>query len=289
MRAHAAALAGLAALVGLTAAWWALALWPLPAEAPGWLERTRAVCFGTTASGLPDASGWLALVLQPATMAILLAAIAGREVASGLRALAATAAGRAALAAGGALVLAGGGAAAWRVAAAVPAEAARLAPPSADWIVRLEGPAPPLRLTDQNGTAFDLADLAGRPVLVVFAFAHCRTVCPLLVRDALAAQRAAGEVAPAVVVVTLDPWRDTPARLPHIARAWGLGDDAWALSGPVDEVESALDAWEIGRARDPRDGDVVHAPRVFVVDHGGRLAYATPGGADTLVELVRGL
>jgi hypothetical protein len=57
------------ALVALiTVAWWGLALWPLGNDAPAWLARTQYVCFGTQPDGLPDASGWLALILQPALM-----------------------------------------------------------------------------------------------------------------------------------------------------------------------------------------------------------------------------
>ena len=45
----------------------------------------------------------------------------------------------------------------------------------------------------------------GRPVLVTFAYAHCDTICPLVVGDVLAAQRQLTDRSPAVVVVTLDP------------------------------------------------------------------------------------
>jgi protein SCO1/2 len=176
------------------------------------------------------------------------------------------------------------GLAAWRVADA----SASAGPASAGSAIRLEGPAPDLRLTDQHGEPFDLADLAGRPVLVVFAFAHCQTVCPLLVQQALAAQRAA-EPGAAVVVVTLDPWRDTPSRLPHLARQWRLGDGAWVLSGEVPQVEATLDAWGIARSRDRSSGDIVHATQVYLVDRAGRLAWAAPGDAVTLAELLHGL
>ena len=48
------AVGALGAVAAITMSWWALALWPVPTGAPAWLERTRQVCFGSTASGLPE-------------------------------------------------------------------------------------------------------------------------------------------------------------------------------------------------------------------------------------------
>ena len=72
--------AALGGVLAVTAAWWALALWPLPAAAPDWLSRTRAVCFGTTPSGLPDVQGWMLLFLQPTLMLAQVLAIWGGEL-----------------------------------------------------------------------------------------------------------------------------------------------------------------------------------------------------------------
>src|SRR3990172_6306176 len=51
------ALGALGFILAVTAAWWALALWPLPDAAPAWLVRTRAVCFGALRDTLPSAAG----------------------------------------------------------------------------------------------------------------------------------------------------------------------------------------------------------------------------------------
>ena len=45
-------LAALGLILLITAGWWALALWPIAVH-PGWLARTREVCFGTGLDGLP--------------------------------------------------------------------------------------------------------------------------------------------------------------------------------------------------------------------------------------------
>jgi hypothetical protein len=79
------ALWALAVIAMITASWWTLALWPT-ADAPAWLVLTRETCFGTAATGLPDAGGWLALTGQPLGMLLVLFAGWGHDVKAGLRA-----------------------------------------------------------------------------------------------------------------------------------------------------------------------------------------------------------
>ncbi len=278
------AVAGLGFVLAVTAVWWALALWPLPAEAPAWLARTRLVCFGAAPHTLPTGAGWAVLIGEPVAMLGALLVVWGRDVTAGLVSLRRSAAGLVVLRAAALLVLVGLSAAGLRVARA----SAGMTPLDAANATRVDRPAPPLRLVDQHGDTVALADMRGRPTLVAFAFGHCETVCPLLVRDALAAAGAVTE-RPAVLIVTLDPWRDTPARLATIAAQWHLTGDARVLGGSVAEVEAVLDAWSVSRVRDPGTGDVPHAGLVYVVDRSGRIAWSLPGGADAIASLVGGL
>jgi cytochrome oxidase Cu insertion factor (SCO1/SenC/PrrC family) len=274
----------LAGVLVVTAAWWALALWPLPATAPGWLSRTRAVCFGSTPSGLPDVQGWMLLFLQPALMLAQVIAIWGRDLAADMRGMAGSRPGRLALAGLAITLLLGAGAAAARVRAAsgMAARVAEPSPTNPGW-ARVDRAAPPLELVGSGGAPVRLADLRGRTVLVAFAFAHCQTACPRLVHEVLAAQRAIGD--PAVIVVTLDPWRDTPSRLESIEERWQMEEGARVVSGSVPQVVAVLDAWGIERSRNPRNGDLVHIPRVFVVDREGNLAYEADADAGLLADL----
>lgn len=90
---------------------------------------------------------------------------------------------------------------------------------------------------------------------------------------------------PTVVVVTLDPWGDTPARLPSIAASWKLGDDGYVTSGPPERVVELLRRWNVAWARDDRTGEIVHAAVVYVVDRTGTLAYAATPDTRLIVEL----
>ena len=63
--------------------------------------------------------------------------------------------------------------------------------------------------------------------------------------------------------------------------------DAYVLSGPVEEVQAVLDAWEVPRERAEQSGEVVHPALVYVVDADGSLAFATNGDAGTIAALAR--
>ena len=107
--------AALAGVIAVTVAWWALALWPLPATSPDWLTRTRAVCFGSTPSGLPDVQGWMLLFLQPTLMIGQVLAIWGRELRADATRLSRSRPGRLALAGLATLFLVAAGAAPCRL------------------------------------------------------------------------------------------------------------------------------------------------------------------------------
>lgn len=292
-REEAQALAGLVALFAITASWWALALWPVQ-DGPAWLERTRYVCFGVREHGLPDGGGWIGLIVGPAGMLTILLAGWWRGVqgllqrARSSRTLAGT---LSALALGVMLLVTG---AAVRVQAAdadvALSEGGVELPPAS--YPRLDRASPALVLVGQGGDTIDLARFRGRPVLVTFAYAHCTTICPLIVTHVLQAQRALRGQAlePAVLIVTLDPWRDPPSRLAAMARDWSLpAEGAWVLSGSVESVERALDAWEVPRTRDEATGTVTHPTLVYVIDADGRIAFASNGGAEAIASLVRRL
>lgn len=286
------ALAALGFILVVTGAWWALALWPLPAESPAWLERTRSVCFNTGASGLPDASGWILLVGQPLGMLGALLVGWGEEMRSALGALLRARGGR--VLAGAVIVSIAGGTTAAGARVASAREPVPALPDPGDipsTYPRLDRPLPDMSgLVDQDGRAFQPGHLSGQGTLVTFGYAHCETVCPLLVRSALEARETlAGEVDLRVVVLTLDPWRDTPSRLEAMAEQWGLAPGDLVLGGEVAAVEAALDAWNVARVRDGRTGELVHPALVYLVEPDGTVAYASTGAPSQLDALARRL
>ncbi|MBL8996859.1 MAG: SCO family protein [Gemmatimonadetes bacterium] len=285
------ALTALGVILVITVSWWALALWPIdPGMAPEWLTRTREVCFGTTGSGLPNAGGWLLLVGQPLGMLIVLVAVWGKELAQGGRRLLASTPGQLLVGVSAALLLAGVGGVVLRVQTA-GAEPFASSPTErmAGGLTRVNDTPPTFALVDQAGDTITLERFAGRPVIVTFAFAHCEAICPLIVNDVLLATSRLAAHDPAVLILTLDPWRDTPSRLASMAEAWGVTGDVHVLSGTPEVVERALNAWRVPRVRNERTGDLVHPALVYVISRTGRISYVLNGSASMIQAAVEAL
>ena len=77
----------------LFALWWTVTMgWCLLAfadlaEAPEWLARTQAICFGSSMDGLPEPFGWVALVVGPVSMLLAFFAIFRADMSAALVAL----------------------------------------------------------------------------------------------------------------------------------------------------------------------------------------------------------
>jgi protein SCO1/2 len=100
-------------------------------------------------------------------------------------------------------------------------------------------PAPPLALTDQHGQPFDLSAAKGDAVLLFFGYTSCPDVCPTTLSDFSAIKADLGEDAERVrfVFVTVDPERDTPARVGEYLAAF---DPAFVgLTGTPDQITQA--------------------------------------------------
>ena len=273
----------LAVIAALTAAWWALALYPA-SQAPDWILRTRLACFGARPGELPNAGGWILLVGQPLGLLAILLAVWGDSLARDLRVLYRSVWGRLVLAAASASLLYGGAVAATTVYRSLRNQRV-VALPEQAWTAAVE--IPELQLVDQSLQRFSLGSLAERGAIVTFAYAHCETVCLLLVREILRLRHESGRDDVPLVVVTVDPWRDVPARLASIARHWGLLEGDRVLSGSVEEVVATLERWQVGWARDSTTGEVSHAAVVVAVMRGARRGVRLEGSLERLPELLR--
>ncbi len=283
----------LGAWLAVTVGWWALAFAPLPAP-EAWLARARAVCFGTLPNGLPDTWGWGALIVSPLAVLGILLAVWGRDIRDAAGRLAQRRVGLVTIALVAAIPFAG---LLWVGQRVVEARSlGTVFDAQADY-----GPLPPeyprgtdrapaLGLVDQTGELVSIESLEGRPTLITFAFGHCLTICPVVVNTVREAAEdpTIGEVR--VVVVSLDPWRDTPSSLPTLLSAWKLDalDEAHVLSGEVDEVLEVLDAWNMPIQRDPKTGDIAHPGLVVVLAPDGTRAYSfNSPPTDWVVEAAR--
>ncbi len=154
------------------------------------------------------------------------------------------------------------------------------APSAADTAVVPARPAPPLILTDQAGKPFDLAGLRGTPALVFFGYTHCPDVCPTRLADARDALKQSATPF-AIVFVTIDPERDTPAAMGTYLSYYGI--PVTGLSGTPTEIRVAADAWGIRYARIDEGSTagyaMAHTADAYLVDGSGMLRNVFPFGA----------
>lgn len=259
---------------------WLFAFYEVPTEAPDWVRRAQIACFGSDESGLPAASGWLLLVLSPAMFLGALVFALGDEVFGALRSIRTAGRIRQLLCAG--LVVALVTQAGWvaNVIYARQVLAAELVKVNLQEHLpsnypRTADQAPLFKLTDQHGKEISLAVLRGKPVLVTYVFAHCRSVCPALVTTVSDAARRLGESRVHALFITLDPWRDTPGALPGLAARWEMLEPHLVLlSGEPAKVIAVLDEFKVPRQRDEGTGDVAHPALVHVLAPDGTIAYA---------------
>ncbi len=139
-------------------------------------------------------------------------------------------------------------------------------------------------LVDQNGAAFGEAQLSGRPSLLYFGFTHSTDVCPATL--AMLARVSRSNVVPRlrVIFVTLDPARDTPARLDRYVRAF---DPRFiGLTGSDRQIDALAARLGIGFERiDLPGGDytIEDAAVLYLLDAAGHLdaiftgPFAAPG------------
>ena len=163
------------------------------------------------------------------------------------------------------------------------------APTFAGVVGELE-PAPPFRLTDQDGRPVALEDLRGKTVLLDFVFTHCTGPCPVLTGLHVDVQRA---LAPELraktqfVSISLDPERDTPEALRAYALKRGADLAGWSfLTGTPAEIEDVLKRYGVGVIR--RAGEEpAHLVVTFVIDPQGRIAQRIVGLEQDAAERAR--
>ena len=183
------------------------------------------------------------------------------------------------------LVLCGGGSAAWaqHTHPSVPGAA-----PSRSQSVYEVSAA----LVDQHAQPVGLDVFRGHPVLISMFYASCPDACPLLIADL---QRIEMELPPnaradlRVVLVSLDPGRDTPEALQALARAHGVDESRWRfLRAPDDSVREIAAVLGIKYRRLP-DGNFNHSSIITLLDRAGVIETRVEGIGQPHAELLKRL
>ncbi|MDE0197547.1 MAG: SCO family protein [Caldilineaceae bacterium] len=153
-------------------------------------------------------------------------------------------------------------------------------------------PASPIRGQNYDGAPFDLAQLIGDPVLLFFGYTFCPDICPLTMMELAAAKEALERKAPAlgadlkVVFVSVDPQRDSPARLEPYIHAFD--SRFFGVRVPENELEALKKGYGLytgpaeGHSLDDEYYLLDHTSRVFLIDREGN--WRALFGADVTAE-----
>lgn len=130
-------------------------------------------------------------------------------------------------------------------------------------------------LTDHAGKPRSLEDFRGKVVVVFFGFTHCPDVCPTTLAELAGAMKKLGADADQVQVllVTIDPERDTPAVLgPYVT---AFDPRFLALRGSAEETAQVAREFKViyqkVAGNRPENYTMDHSAGSYVFDAQGRL------------------
>lgn len=135
-----------------------------------------------------------------------------------------------------------------------------------------------VRLVDQDGRRFEWISRRGKVQLVSMFYTSCQYICPLIVESGKAVER---QLAPAqrerlgILLVSMDPKRDTPTALMSVVNQRKLDRARWTLASPasadVREIAGVLGI----RYRALADGEFNHTSALVLLDGDGRVLART--------------
>jgi protein SCO1/2 len=147
-------------------------------------------------------------------------------------------------------------------------------------------------LTDQAGAARALDVYRGHPVLITMFYSSCPATCPLLIDTLRVTER---ELAPAqrdrlrVLLISIDPQRDTPEALRALAAARHIDTARWTLARADAATVRNIAALLNVQYRQLPNGDFNHSTVITLLSPGGEIqaSSTTLGHADA--ALLEGL
>lgn len=133
--------------------------------------------------------------------------------------------------------------------------------------------------TTDTGKAFTLSEVRGRPVVLTMFFAACGYACPLLVSDieAIRAKLPADiRERAAVVLVSFDTARDTPAALADYRAKRGLDAHWTLLHGSADSVRELAALLGV-KYQKTSDGMFSHSNLITILNAEGEIVHQRTG------------
>ena len=133
-------------------------------------------------------------------------------------------------------------------------------------------------LTDASGKSVAWQQMRGKPRIATMFYSSCPFMCPLIIESGKGIDKSLGPAERSrlgVVMVSLDPKRDTPQALTGLARKRGIDLTRWTLLRPeprdVRPLAGVLDV----RYRALANGEFNHTSVLILLDADGRILART--------------
>jgi protein SCO1/2 len=146
--------------------------------------------------------------------------------------------------------------------------------PESALILPAPNPVPEFSLLNHRGESVDQNVFEGQWDLVFFGFTHCPDICPTTLQVLATARKTLADggrqLLPRIVLVSVDPDRDTPEILGKYINYFG--DDNLGLTGTLEEIRNLTGGLGIYFEKQPGDGEnyaVDHSAAVLVIDPDG--------------------
>ena len=146
----------------------------------------------------------------------------------------------------------------------------------------------PFAMVDQDARPFTQDSLKGRWTLLFAGFTHCPDVCPTTLATLRAVGDKLGARAPAIVLLSVDPARDTPEVLRRYVGFFGNG--VTGISGPSESLDALCASLGLAYVKVPGasagEYTMDHSAALVLVDPQGRVAgyFTPPHKVDTLAD-----
>ena len=131
----------------------------------------------------------------------------------------------------------------------------------------------PFTLVDQNGAKRSSADFRGRYMLIYFGYSYCPDVCPTTLSLMADALDKLGAKADAIVPVfiSIDPERDTPAKLKSYLASFG--PRFVGLTGDLATIKKVAGVYRVYLKKEPLEGGnyaMDHSSVIYLMGRDGK-------------------
>ncbi|MBX3695241.1 MAG: SCO family protein [Steroidobacteraceae bacterium] len=129
-------------------------------------------------------------------------------------------------------------------------------------------------LTSESGKAIGLDVHRGHPVMITMFYASCPAACPLLIDTIRAVERSLGKEQLArtrVLMISIDPQRDTPAALLALAKSRRIDLTRWTLATADEATVRRIAALLSIQYRRLPGGEFNHSSIITVLSSDGEI------------------